>query len=416
MVVRRVLVAAVAIAAAPWTGPVATAAARPAGVGAIEVVALTSEDEQPTELMVSETLEHSVSASGNRVVFRARRSGWVAEDANGHRSDVFLRNRRTGTTEIVSVNSAEEQFESAAHPVISGNGRYVAYTAVRDGEHLLFVRDLREGTTRLASVVRGRPATVHGSPAISHDGRYVAFGRSRNRPVGVYVRDLQQRRTTLVSGTPGPGVLRDPGFVTLSSNGRYVAFSADLWRSEGDRLRYAGDRMVHVDLRTGERGMVGHYRWDPGFVSDDGHQLVYTRDFPGPCEETGCGTVVRLDLTTGEIDPISVDAEGEAVPALLADSRSAVSADGRYVVFVTAEPLVPEDTNGPQFFDVYRRDLLTGTTELVSRGPDAVGERGGQAPSISATGGFVTFLSTSSNLVADDANGAADDLFLWTAP
>ena len=83
---------------------------------------------------------------------------------------------------------------------------------------------------------------------------------------------------------------------------------------------------------------------------------------------------------------------------------------------MTAVPLVPEDTNGPQFFDVYRRDLQTGTTELVSRGPDAVGDRGGEAPSISPTGGFVTFLSSSSNLVTDDANGAADDLFLWTAP
>ena len=279
--------------------------------------------------MVFETLEHSVSASGDRVVFHARRSTWVPGDANGHHRDVFLRNRLTGTTEIVSVDSAEEQYESAAHPVISGNGRYVAFVAERDGEHLVFVRDLRRGTTRLASVVHGRPATVHDSPAISSDGRYVVFSRSRNRPVGVYVRDLEQQETTQVSGTPGPGVLRDARFVSVSSNGRYVAFGADLWRSDGDRLTYAGDRMVHVDLRTGERGMVGHYRWDPGFVSDDGSHLVYTRDFPGPCEETGCGTVVRLDLTTRELEPVSVDTEGDPVPALLADSRSAVSADGR---------------------------------------------------------------------------------------
>ncbi|MCU1357864.1 MAG: domain protein beta Propeller, partial [Acidimicrobiales bacterium] len=60
---------------------------------------------------------------------------------------------------------------------------------------------------------------------------------------------------------------------------------------------------------------------------------------------------------------ISVSSTGVAGATSVAN-RAIVSADGRFVLFSTASPLVPEDTN--QQWDVYRRDRLGSTTARVS--------------------------------------------------
>src|ERR1043165_9647610 len=74
-----------------------------------------------------------------------------------------------------------------------------------------------------------------------------------------------------------------------------------------------------------------------------------------------------------------------------------ISADGRYVVFVTGYPLDPAD---PGWDDVYVRDLQAGTTTIVSRGQGGVFGNGDSiSPAISATGRYVAFQSTASNLV-----------------
>lgn len=79
-----------------------------------------------------------------------------------------------------------------------------------------------------------------------------------------------------------------------------------------------------------------------------------------------------------------------------------ISGNGRYVVFVSsANNLVPGDTNGTQ--DVFRRDLATGVTELVSLGFGGVpADDASSNPSISHDGRFVAFGSFATNLLAVD--------------
>src|SRR5215216_1236671 len=92
----------------------------------------------------------------------------------------------------------------------------------------------------------------------------------------------------------------------------------------------------------------------------------------------------------------------------------AISADGRYVAFVSfAENLVPGDTN--QSADVFVRDRVLGTTERVSvssSGREADGNNGllnlMGGPSISADGRFVAFSSDATNLVSGDRNNNPD--------
>src|SRR6266511_3076826 len=94
--------------------------------------------------------------------------------------------------------------------------------------------------------------------------------------------------------------------------------------------------------------------------------------------------------------------------------RSAVSGDGRFVVFVSlADNLVPGDTNNEA--DIFVHDRLTGTTERVSVSSKEEQANGDssflglfQEPAISADGRFVAFASTATNLVAHDTNNAED--------
>jgi Tol biopolymer transport system component len=99
--------------------------------------------------------------------------------------DVFVRDRRLGTTRRVSVSSRGRAGNGASfEPAISADGRYLAFTSFasnlvpRDpkwGD--VFVRDRRRHTTRRVSVSstgqQGNDESYQ--PAISADGRYVAF-------------------------------------------------------------------------------------------------------------------------------------------------------------------------------------------------------------------------------------------------
>jgi Tol biopolymer transport system component len=111
--------------------------------------------------------------------------------------------------------------------------------------------------------------------------------------------------------------------------------------------------------------------------------------------EPGMTTLVSIASTGGQ-----VMGAGSQEPA--------VSADGRFVTFVTdASNVVPGDTNGA--FDAFVRDRLTSETTRVSvSSTGAEGDGGGGATSISADGRFVEITSGSTNLVAGDTNGAYD--------
>src|SRR2546426_918376 len=86
-----------------------------------------------------------------------------------------------------------------------------------------------------------------------------------------------------------------------------------------------------------------------------------------------------------------------------------ISADGRYVAFESEAPdLVANDTNGVS--DVFVRDLQSGTTTLLSVNSSGTGAGNGAStsPLISADGRYVAFVSAASDLVANDTNAALD--------
>src|SRR5215216_844258 len=104
----------------------------------------------------------------------------------------------------------------------------------------------------------------------------------------------------------------------------------------------------------------------------------------------------------GDTTRASVDSSGAQVDISVSSSPS-ISADGRYVAFISTSPdLVEGDTNDAT--DVFVRDLQEGTTRRVSvDDPEAEGKAGRSfAPSISADGRYVVFTSYARNLVPND--------------
>jgi Tol biopolymer transport system component len=110
--------------------------------------------------------------------------------------------------------------------------------------------------------------------------------------------------------------------------------------------------------------------------------------------------------TTGTTTRVSVASDGTQ-----GDNWSgspAMSADGRYVAFRSASNLVPGDTNG--YHDIYVHDRQTGNTTRVSVASDGTqgNEGSGVNPAISADGRYVAFISLANNLVPGDTNGWFD--------
>lgn len=83
------------------------------------------------------------------------------------------------------------------------------------------------------------------------------------------------------------------------------------------------------------------------------------------------------------------------------------SADGRIVAFTSSASYLAPAVTGTTTANVYRRDLQTKQTTLVSRGVKGSAV-GGSKPSISEDGARIAFQSFSADLVTGDVNGLWD--------
>jgi Tol biopolymer transport system component len=195
--------------------------------------------------------ESGISTHGRYVVFTSGASNLVPGDTN-HLADVFIHDRRTGTTRRMSVSSQEKQGSrsptntGANGPSISGDGRYVAFHSddsnlvPGDTNHAfdMFVRDRVAGKTRRVSVsTNGEQADAEslGPAIISADGRYVAFaslatnlvGNDDNDATDVFIRDRVAHLTILASlGADGAHGNDSSWPAAMSADDRYLAFSS----------------------------------------------------------------------------------------------------------------------------------------------------------------------------------------------
>lgn len=182
-------------------------------------------------------------------------------------------------------------------------------------------------------------------PALSEDGRYVVFDGSIAGVQGVW------RRPT----TPGAGFEEvaggDAALPSVSADGRFVSFTTN----QGASLPALTDGAIHELLLTGEEA-----------------PSVYVRDMAIGAGEPGAFTLVSAkDHSTESLAYEFPGADEEELQndttryGAVAAGRSAITADGRTVAFITTAQSDLAGTGTPPM-QVAVRHLDTDETSLVS--------------------------------------------------
>jgi Tol biopolymer transport system component len=254
-------------------------------------------------------------------------------------NDVYLFDRSTGTTALVSRNAAGTD-SGNSESILNSSDRasdVFAFTSRAgnlvpgdaNGVSDVFVYDPASGVTTLVSAATGSSQSANGGsldPVVSPDGDRVAFhsqagnlvAKDTNADTDVFVRDLTTGTTKLVSvagtgGDSGNGASGSSG-TPVNFNGNQVVFS-----SSADNL---------------------------GSTDTNGRLDLYLRDLAAGTTALVSANAAGTDSSTGDV----------------ADWMVTLAPDGTSVAFVTTgADLGPTDTNGAP--DVYlARPRPTGGT------------------------------------------------------
>ncbi|ANY81261.1 hypothetical protein BB934_26115 [Microvirga ossetica] len=346
--------------------------------------------------------------------------------------------RKHFAIERVSVSTdGSEGIGGSSSPDISGDGRYVAFTSnapdlVPDDDNNtddVFVHDRRTNTTEIVSVNNaGDEGNLGGSvPSISDNGRFVAYySRSSNlvpddgngTDADVFVYDRKTDTTEIISVASDGSAANDESFLPkISANGRYVVYESNASNLVPGDGNGATDVFLH-DRHTGTTELVsasaaggaGNGDSSQAFISSDGRFVTYSSlatDLVDGIDDNNNGfDVFVFDRKNGTTELVSTTPEGRV--GNLDSVASGISANGRYVAFYSlASDLVPDDGN--DVFDVFVHDRKLGTTERVSVASNGEeGELDSLFGSISDDGRYVTFSSAATNFAPGDGNNALD--------
>lgn len=163
-------------------------------------------------------------------------------------------------------------------------------------------------------------------------------------------------------------------------------------------------------LSKSSSGAQGRDDSTQGAVSADGRYVVFVSEAANLAsgDTNGVSDVFLRDRLTKQTKRVSLGTGG--IQANGASYSPVISADGRVVAFASdADNLVAGDTN--QSTDVFVRDLSTGVTARVSvdsASPAVQGNGDSYEPALNADGSKVAFTSAASNLVTGDTNNFAD--------
>jgi len=333
-----------------------------------------------------------LSADGRYVVFHAAASNLVAGDTN-NQTDVFRYDRQDHVMTLVGVGDQGQQplNGDCSHPDISGDGNLVVF---QSGAHNLvpgdttpwtelYLRDIAAGTTTRIAYPDGMDSWAT-QPRISADGKVVVFasqattlvpGRNDESLIDVYALVLATGAIERICVDPdGNDATCSYESVwsqsaAISADGRYVSFASN------------------------SNNIVAN---DTNVVAD-----IFRRD-------RVAGTTIRVSVTNQGIE---ANSERDS-------DWSAISADGRFVVFSSGSAtLIAGDTG--DFYDIFVRDTVSGITERVSMntaGEPGNAHSGQNTVAISANGRFVAFNSSATNLDPNDGVGQVNlsDIYLYT--
>ncbi|MGA9421074.1 MAG: hypothetical protein WBW61_01860 [Rhodanobacteraceae bacterium] len=334
-----------------------------------------------------------LSADGSLVIFQSLEKDLAsAPDTNPGGADIYLHDRRSGQTRLLSRDASGARLSGNLHDAqISLNG-----------EAAVFVRD---------------PA---GAAAAKDAG---VSSVCYSNPNGLFQFVCP---TTGMNGAPMDGESESP---SMSADGTRMAFCSAATNLVPDDTNGARDVFVRT-VATGQvsrvsvtaDGTQGDGDSCAPMISGDGRYVVFTTT----AENLGGAStaqVVRKDLMTGQILPISQSAGG--TPGDADAGPPSISSDGQRIAFASsASNLVPGAGGGRR--NAYIFDGRSGGGQSSAKhlrkngtagnaGLGVITGQGGQQPNqdvgdpkIACGGGAVSLTSGASNLVPGDGNGVSD--------
>ncbi len=389
------------------------------------------------------SFEPFISSDGNLVLFSTFSDALDARDTNG-RSDIYMRNINTMTTELISINSAGTAAgnNTSQRPTMSSDGSKVSFSSSAtdivsgltdtNGFEDIFVRDINTGQTSLVSWKDGNSAPANGGstyPRISDNGNFIAFqsaatdiitkGLDNNGLGDIFVRDLTLNSSSRVnvssSGVESNGNVRSN--ISISGDGSLIGFSSmatNLIAGDDNGLQdiFTRDTLTSKTERVSvapSTATAGAGKAQGSDISSDGSKIAFisTASNLVTGDENKVADVFLYDVALEKIKRISLGTKGEEANG--ASNNVRISGDGNYVVYLSsATNLVAGDTNGLQ--DVFLYSDISGLTTRISVASDGTqADKNSYSASISDDGKYVVFASDSTNLVAGgDTNGRRD--------
>lgn len=382
--------------------------------------------------------QEAISPDGRYVVFGSWATDLTTEaDLDEYTYDLFIHDRITRTTRRITngtsaVDGAGMRVGGdSQNPSFSGDGRYVVFQSrapniVNDGNQTTeaYIYEIATGATSLLSYTWTGQPCEGASPVVSADARFVVFWSTASNVVpndtnsvwDLFLRDRVSGATTRVNVSSSGEQANERSFdPRITDDGRFIAFSSHASNLVAGDTNGSQDVFIHERLTgttelisvtpTGAPGNAG--AWGPA-VSADGRYVAFMSSATDLVsgDTNGMIDLFVRDRQTGTTRRLAAHKNIATHPASNANPPT-ISNDGRYISFLSAEPLVAMDTNGT--WDAYVIDRETLALTLVS-----VGRSGETANAwtwtavMSPDGTTVVFSSAASNLIPIDNNSTID--------
>lgn len=414
---------------------------------------------------------HSVSSDGRWVLIGSTATNLVTGQSDTSNSaDVFLRDRTTGTTILVSraagtttTTANGESFPRA----VSDDGRYVVFLTLatnlvagvtdNNSAYDIYLFDRQNGTNRLVShaaastLQTGNASSFAFDPtAIDATGVVVVFHsyatdlvaglQDTNGDADIFLFDTSTNTRTLVSrsaSNPASTSTNSSLPMQISPGGRYVLFIssasdlvAGVTDTNGTFDAFLFDRQSStselLSSAAGQPNQAANSQLNNAVMSLDARWVVMntraTNMIANQVDGVGTDDVFLLDRSTGSRRLLS-GVNGSQITtmgALQTVTPRQLSADGRFFVISTqGTNLVAGVTDNNSANDLYLFDRIAGSTSLISgaNGSTTVTASGlSRAARLSQDGAWLMFTSQGTNLKAglQDTNGGEDVFMLET--
>lgn len=417
----------------------------------------------------------ALSADARHVVFLSHANNLATNDSMAPWMDLYLRDRHTGKTQLLSVNKSgngggSDNIRSAA---VSSNGMWVAFaTAAKDlvdgdadDTSDIYLRDVAMDVTYLISAETNGlpPSLAWGNPIISEDGRFVVFqdespivslgGMNRYQNIFIHDRIANSNRLVNVPLTiPNPELAAEGSAhsAAMTPDGSRIAYAKSATNSLTNPARVSGGEIYLRDftddttwwLSTGVSNtqIAGTYTCYNPAISANGQAVVFK------VNNGGSPTVLyhRTHLATPGINSRIV-----ATNATI-QGRAQLSFDGRFVAYeatdgirvwdgladsnrlvmanitgarTCTQPVISADGNATvflvasnEFTTLYHHDYANDTTTVAVMKADglAANVSDSVSPLLAIDGSVIVFDSADDSLVHGDANRAYD-VFAWSS-